>query len=215
MFFRLLRAKPNLHAQPSEYPRRAVLLQSRVLSAEWSAADRFTERSQHFRGHGYRTAAFGKVHTPDRSTDWLSSHCDLIDDCYSYYGDFGGDRGISPQYAPYPRNMSLLEKEDSARLSEFAGDQQHEGSPSNLPYRHAVEGWTVSEIHNSPAHRLPNFRAMAESPRTHEWLIELDTFDAGYRRVWRAYLACSTQVDYALGEFVSYLPRYCVSEHRG
>ena len=207
---------------------------------------------QHFRRHGYRTAAFGKVHTPDTPTNWLSTHCDLIGDCYSYYDDLDADEGLSPQYAAYLRNLGLFEKEDSVALREFPGSGQHEGRPSNLPYRDSVEGWTVSQtirfledagdrpfcvqaslprphecytpdrrfwdmyaedlalpptIHNSAAHRPPNFQAMVESLKTHQWLIEPKTFDAGCRRVWRAYLACITQVDYALGELVSYLQR--------
>jgi len=203
---------------------------------------------QHFRRHGYRTAAIGKVHTPDTPTNWLSEHCDFIGECYSYYDD----EGLSPRYTAYLRNLGLLEKEDSNRLPEFPGDQQHEGRPSNLPYRHTVEGWTVSEtlrfidesgnrpfcvhaslprphecytpdrkfwdmypedlalpptIHNSAAQRPPHFQAMVEGLKTHQWLIEPKTFDAGCRRVWRAYLACITQVDYALGELLDYLRR--------
>jgi arylsulfatase A-like enzyme len=204
---------------------------------------------QHFRHHGYRTAAIGKVHTPDEPTNWLSGHCDVIGECYSYHGE---DRGLSAQYGAYLEKLGLRDREDSVRLPEFPGVQQHEGRPSNLPYRHTVEGWTVSEtirfmdeagdqpffiqsslprphecytpdrrfwdmypddlalpptIHNSAAQRPPNFQAMVEGLKKYEWLIEPKTFDAGCRRVWRAYLACITQVDYALGELVSYLRR--------
>ena len=202
---------------------------------------------QHFRRHGYRTAAFGKVHTPDTPTNWLSSHCDLIDDCYDYLASTA-----SPRYAAYLKTLGLLEKEDSSRLPEFPGEGQHEGRPSNIPYRHTVEGWTVSQalrfmdesgdrpfcvqaslprphecytpdrkfwemypedlalpptIHNSAAQRPPHFQAMVEGLKTHQWLIEPKNFDAGCRRVWRAYLACITQVDYALGELLDYLRR--------
>ena len=202
---------------------------------------------QHFRRHGYRTGAFGKVHTPDTPTNWLASHCDLIDDCYDYFASTA-----SPRYAAYLKNLGLLEKEDSSRLPEFPGEGQHEGRPSNIPYRHTVEGWTVTQairfmdeskdrpfcvqaslprphecytpdrsfwdmypedlalpptLHNSAAQRPPHFQAMVEKLKTYEWLIEPKNFDAGCRRVWRAYLACITQVDYALGELVSYLQR--------
>jgi len=62
-------------------------------------------------------------------------------------------------------------------------------------------------IHNSAAHRPPHFQAMVEKLKTQEWFIEPKTFDAGCRRVWRGYLACITQVDFALGELLSYLQR--------
>ncbi len=48
---------------------------------------------------------------------------------------------------------------------------------------------------------------MQESLKNMNWLIEPKTFDAGCRRVWRGYLACITQVDYALGEVMSYLEK--------
>ncbi len=62
-------------------------------------------------------------------------------------------------------------------------------------------------IHNSAAHRPPHFQAMVERLKNQEWLIEPKTFEAGCRRVWRGYLACVTQVDYALGELLTYLQR--------
>jgi arylsulfatase len=62
-------------------------------------------------------------------------------------------------------------------------------------------------IHNSAAHRPPHFQAMVEKLKNQQWYIEPRTFEAGCRRVWRGYLACITQVDYALGELLSYLQR--------
>jgi arylsulfatase A-like enzyme len=204
---------------------------------------------QHFRRNGYRTGVFGKVHTPDEPTNWLAGHCDRIGDACSYHGDNGG---VSKEFGAYLDALGLRDKEDCARLPEFPGSQQHEGRPSNLPYRHCIEGWTVTEtlrfleesgdrpffvqaslprphecytpdrrfwdmypddlalpptIHNSAAHRPPHFQAMVEGLKTHEWLIEPKNFEAGSRRVWHAYLACITQVDYALGELLSYLQR--------
>ncbi len=204
---------------------------------------------QHFRENGYRTAIIGKVHTPDEPTNWLAGHCDSIVDACSYHGENGG---ISRAYGEYLDGLGLRDKEDCNRLPEFPGSQQHEGRPSNLPYRHSIEGWTVTEtirfleetgdrpffvemslprphecytpdrrfwdmypndlalpptIHNSAAHRPPHFQAMVESLKNMQWLIEPKTFDAGCRRVWRGYLACITQVDYALGEVISYLEK--------
>ncbi len=204
---------------------------------------------QHFRRNGYRTAVIGKVHTPDEPTNWLAGHCDRIGDVCSYHGENGGE---SKEYGAYLDALGLRDKDDSGRLPEFPGNQQHEGRPSNLPYRHSLEGWTVTEtirfieesgkrpffvqcslprphecytpdrkfwdmypddlalpptIHNSAAHRPPHFQAMVEWLKNYEWLIEPKTFDAGCRRVWRGYLGCVTQVDYALGELLSYLQK--------
>jgi arylsulfatase A-like enzyme len=189
---------------------------------------------QHFRRNGYRTGVFGKVHTPDEPTNWLAGHCDRIGDACSYHGENGG---VSKEFGAYLDALGLRDKEDCARLPEFPGSQQHEGRPSNLPYRHCIEGWTFfvqaslprphecytpdrkfwdmypddlalpPTIHNSAAHRPPHFQAMVEGLKTHEWLIEPKNFEAGSRRVWHAYLACITQVDYALGELLSYLQR--------
>ena len=94
----------------------------------------------HFRGHGYRTAAFGKIHTPDEPQNWLATHCDVLGDCYRYRSQ---PPYFSDEYTGYLKAQGLLEKEDSAALPEFPGAQQLEGRPSNLPYEHSVEGWTV------------------------------------------------------------------------
>ena len=95
----------------------------------------------HFRQHGYRTAAIGKVHTPDSPHNWLQDHCDLLLQCY-----FGlGSGGYSVEYAGYLKGRGLLEKEDSVRLPECPGKQQMEGRPSNLPYEASVEGWSVQK----------------------------------------------------------------------
>ncbi len=95
----------------------------------------------HFRKHGYKTAAIGKVHTPDEPRNWLENHCDLLADCYLY---FDYPPWLSPVYTSYLKNLGLLDKEDSVTLPEFPGVQQHEGRPSNMPYRHTVEGWSVT-----------------------------------------------------------------------
>ncbi|MEW5979625.1 MAG: sulfatase-like hydrolase/transferase [Acidobacteriota bacterium] len=96
----------------------------------------------HFRQNGYRTAAIGKVHTPDEPTNWLEGHCDILAECYRY---FSSPPWLSDEYADYLRALGLLDKEDSVALPEFPGDQQHEGRPSHLPYEHGVEGWCVKK----------------------------------------------------------------------
>jgi choline-sulfatase/uncharacterized sulfatase len=95
-----------------------------------------------FRRYGYRTAAFGKIHTPDEPQNWLAGHCDVLADCYRYKSK---PPYLSDEYTHYLEERGLLEKEDSAALPEFPGAQQHEGRPSQLPYEHSVEGWTVQK----------------------------------------------------------------------
>ena len=97
---------------------------------------------QQFRRNGYRTAVVGKVHTPDEPTNWLSGHCDYIGDACSYHGENGG---ISREYGDYLDGLGLRDKEDCGRLPEFPGNQQNDARPSDLPYRHSIEGWTVSQ----------------------------------------------------------------------
>jgi arylsulfatase A-like enzyme len=98
----------------------------------------------HFHDHGYLTAAFGKVHTPDDPHNWLENHCDKLLQCY--YGPTGRKGGnYSIEYAGYLQSLGLLEKEDSVQLPECAGLQQLDGRPSNLPYKDSVEGWSVQK----------------------------------------------------------------------
>ena len=96
----------------------------------------------HFRRQGYRTAAMGKIHTPDEPKNWLDGHCDMLAECYRY---FSHPPWLSDEYTDYLRMLGLLEQEDSVVLPEFPGVQQHEGRPSNLPYEHSVEGWCVKK----------------------------------------------------------------------
>jgi arylsulfatase len=55
--------------------------------------------------------------------------------------------------------------------------------------------------------RPPHFQQEVERLKQRSWLIEPRTFEAGVRRVWRGYLACITQVDFALGELMDHLDR--------
>ena len=202
----------------------------------------------HFRRHGYRTAAFGKIHTPDDPVNWLKDHTDELGECYSYAP--GGS--LSAAYEKYLQARGVLQDEDSVRLPEFPGVQQHDARPSRLPYEHSVEGWSVSQairfidsspdrpfcvqvslprphqcytpdrkfwemypddlalpstLYDDPSLRPPHFQAAAAALKRMKWLVEPRTFEAGCRRVWRGYLACITQVDYAVGQLMAYLER--------
>ncbi len=205
----------------------------------------------HFRANGYRTAAIGKLHTPNNPEDWLKDHVDRYAECYDYGGYFacGGSA-----YFQYLDRLGLRDQEDSIRLSEFPGAQQDEGRPSRLPYEHSVEGWCVQQavafieesraagkpfcmevslprphqcytpdqqfwdmypedlalpttLHQDASQRPPHFQAMVERGRRWEGLIEPKGAEEVRRRVWRAYLACITQVDYALGQLLDHLDR--------
>jgi len=120
----------------------------------------------HFRRYGYRTGAFGKVHTPDEPQNWLAGHCDELGDCYRYYAK---PPWYSAEYTGYLQARGLLEKEDSVTLPEFPGDQQLEGRPSNVPYEHSVEGWTVKKaIHFMESSGAQPFCVQVSLPRPHE-----------------------------------------------
>ena len=62
-------------------------------------------------------------------------------------------------------------------------------------------------LHQDPSGRPPHFRQTFESFRRHKWATEPDDFEGGARRMWRAYLACITHVDHAVGLLLDYLDR--------
>ena len=120
----------------------------------------------HFRRYGYRTGAFGKVHTPDEPQNWLAGHLDSFGDCYRYQAK---PPYLSAEYTGYLVERGLFEKEDSVTLPEFPGDQQLEGRPSNLPYEHTVEGWTVRKaIKFMDDSGSQPFAVQVSLPRPHE-----------------------------------------------
>ncbi|MGA3326362.1 MAG: sulfatase-like hydrolase/transferase [Terriglobia bacterium] len=120
----------------------------------------------HFRSNGYRTAAFGKIHTPDQPRNWLAQHCDSLGDCYRYKSK---PPYLSEEYTYYLKQLGHLDKEDSAALPEFPGAQQHEGRPSHLPYEHSVEGWTVKKaIQFMDSSGSRPFCVQISLPRPHE-----------------------------------------------
>jgi arylsulfatase A-like enzyme len=62
-------------------------------------------------------------------------------------------------------------------------------------------------LNQDASHRPPYFQAMVERAKQWEGLIEPKGVEHVRRRVWRGYLACITQVDYALGQLLDYLDR--------
>ncbi|MBC2603243.1 sulfatase family protein [Puniceicoccus vermicola] len=98
----------------------------------------------HFRRHGYRTAGIGKLHLPDQPHNWVVDDVDLLAECYeSASNNKSGANSYRSPYFEYLEALGLREQEDSIRLPEFPGKQQHEARPSLLPYKHSVEGWCV------------------------------------------------------------------------
>jgi len=219
--------------------------------------DRLPSFLGHFRSNGYRTAAIGKLHTPNDPDDWIKGHVDRYAECYNYSGNC--DAGAS-EYFDYLEKLGLRDKEDSIRLPELPGAQQDEARPSHLPCDHSVEGWCVQQalqfidesqaagkpfcmevslprphqsytpdqkfwdmypddldlpptILQDASHRPRHFQAMVERAKSWEGLIEPKGFENVRRRVWRGYLACITQVDYALGQLLDHLDRSGLAEN--
>lgn len=57
------------------------------------------------------------------------------------------------------------------------------------------------------SHRPPHFRRKAASFPDNHWFFEPRTFDAGVRRIWRGYLACISQVDWACGLILDHIEK--------
>ena len=210
----------------------------------------------HFKSHGYRTAAIGKLHMPNNPQDWLKDQVDLYGECYDYDDDFHGGSA----YFQHLKQLGLRDKEDSIRLTEFPGAQQDEGRPSDLPYEHNVESWCVQQatrfidesraagkpfcmevslprphqcytpdrrfwdlypadlalpptINQDASLRPPHFQAQVARGKRWEGLIEPKGVEHVRRRVWRAYLACITQVDDALGRLLDHLDKSGLAEN--
>lgn len=68
-------------------------------------------------------------------------------------------------------------------------------------------------IRNDASHRPPHFRNAVEGYRKSEGLLEPKGFEHVSRRVWRAYLACITQVDHALGQLIDHLETRGLAEN--
>jgi arylsulfatase len=92
---------------------------------------------EHFRNHGYTTAALGKIHCPEY---WIEDVCDMFHDTTG--ASIGGR---SPEYASYLQERGLTNLEDHAAMNEFGmrGVQTIEGRPSKVSFDDGQEGWLV------------------------------------------------------------------------
>jgi len=95
---------------------------------------------RHFRRHGYRTAAYGKLHLPESPRNWIADDVDEFGDSYeSADGTFGRSDYLDGLQAD-----GLRDKEDSwhnrtgyySRHS-IPGDAR----PSDMPYERTQEVW--------------------------------------------------------------------------
>ncbi len=93
----------------------------------------------HFKGHGYHTAAIGKVHLPE---GWIDPNCDFF--CEAV---FGRSRSMGESYEEFMRRHGIEDPEDEVTRNRLAVGQFLEsidGRPDWLPKELSREGFSVS-----------------------------------------------------------------------
>jgi choline-sulfatase/uncharacterized sulfatase len=88
----------------------------------------------HFKAHGYRTAAIGKLHLPDNPRHWLADCADVLAD------SLRGPDGQSA-YRRYLAQAGCQELDDHNHLKEMKGSHHWDARPSTMPLEHCVESW--------------------------------------------------------------------------
>jgi arylsulfatase len=98
---------------------------------------------RHARRHGYFTAAFGKLHLPNRPRNWIADDLDRFGDTYETPDGLIGDS----EYFRYLDNLGLREKEDSWHnpWNYGPGTISLDARPSELPYEHTQEVWCARQ----------------------------------------------------------------------
>ena len=98
----------------------------------------------HFKRHGYRTAAFGKLHLPHEGEgNWLRHDVDRLADSYeSTDGRMGRGEFLNELEA-----LGLRDREDSWHNDQRYGPRpiSRDAMASELPYEHTQERWCVRE----------------------------------------------------------------------
>ncbi|GHC06372.1 sulfatase family protein [Cerasicoccus arenae] len=96
---------------------------------------------RHFRNHGYRTAALGKLHLPESPRNWIADDVDYFGDAYE---TIDGTIGES-KYISHLTELGLRDKEDSWHNPWNYGKPSitHDAKPSELPYEHTMEMWCL------------------------------------------------------------------------
>ncbi len=118
----------------------------------------------HFRRHGYRTIALGKIHCPEY---WVEADCDVFHEtCGCSIG------GRSAAYTAFLEERGATEREDHARFREHSTKGQPlDGRPSNASHEESQEGWlaqrALQEIQECQALDQP-FLTFVSMPRPHQ-----------------------------------------------
>lgn len=91
----------------------------------------------HFREHGYKTAAVGKIHCPEY---WVEDDCDLfIEVC-------GCSIGGNPEYQKHLKDNGLYETHQAEQYKcDWYGEQSCDGTASMLDHSDCTEGFSVSQ----------------------------------------------------------------------
>ena len=196
----------------------------------------------HFKNHGYKTAAIGKIHCPN---DFITNDCDYLNDIYE-----------SGKYRDYLKKLGIDKIEDSGHLTEFEyeGYQPVDARVSSIEYRNSTEGYIVSEaidfmekahkdeepffvftsmqrphecytpsepfwsmyddvnmslpisMNQEAKDKAPHLKKTAEEFKNGFWIkFEPKTYNEAAMRKYKGYLGCVSQVDFAVGELLSYL----------
>jgi arylsulfatase len=99
----------------------------------------FPSYIHHFKNHGYRTAAIGKLHLPNNPRHWLEDHCELIADTMH------GLHGEPSPYNRYLREQGVAELDDHRAFQERKAPRHWDARPSRLPLEHCVEAWITRQ----------------------------------------------------------------------
>jgi arylsulfatase A-like enzyme len=122
----------------------------------------------HAKAHGYRTGAFGKIHTPE---NWIQPHLDAVDDLM--------ERG-SGGYRAYLDKLGLTALRDDGTYpeSKAAGGQPLDARAARLPFEHIAEHYytmrLIEFLRSQPKGRP--FCAWLTLPRPHETYVPAKEF---------------------------------------
>lgn len=96
---------------------------------------------RHFKSAGYRTAAMGKLHLPNRPRNWLAGDVDLLADSYE---TAEGEVGTSA-FLTGLEDMGLRDLEDGWHNDKNYSSRKIplDAMPSRLPYEHTQEVWSA------------------------------------------------------------------------